>query len=459
MIDKKVTRTVFKNGFFLSLGAVALLGYVSAQMIGVSPELHPTMLKTATETIGWIGALATVLSGVLTLVLLGQKGGIVGGIALERARENTIKIGEKIYTKYKDKELLSSEEVAEKKLFQSFFHNIGNIALIDLPLSKETTPFKISPVSKEEANNALLKKAYIEHCFDKNTSTLGKLFIKVLNYDIMECVSDKDVCNNYDEKIAFKCFKTLFEINPFFTQADQKYITQELKKLNKVGNSLLAKFMSERENFTKLSEENRKLFLKVAGDKIVNRDELITLFNQQTQSKKNKDSNKETSIEEQEMQSIKVLENKPVVINELSYQNFASFKSNLLSLYNNHNEEKLNSVLNQIEAILLVREQLEQVLLFTTEKDSVDLKMFLTQDIDKVVHSFNREVNILHKMKIMKHPDLEKNKTFILDNIASRIEMIVDKIQQCQNTLHESLTDELKSEYEVNQKVLSAKMG
>jgi hypothetical protein len=449
-IENKVARTVHKYGRFLSLGLTLSLGYAATQTLGFASTTTIPYVGGAADIAGVGIFLVAAFSGFLSIASISEKS-LVGVTALEFLKGFKKQVGEKIYEHYNPNKVHSSTEVHEKELFASFFKTLGMATLLDIKTSK-TLPNKVEQLTSEQLNSEALKKAYLEQCVEKNVNILGKLFIFALTNN--EENKGKRLGEIKKSTLATTLFKDLLSLNHELNKAEQKYIKTELSKLktDSVKNPELIEFMQQRDNFSLLNNDNKELFLKIAGNKLENRDELVELYNQ-TDARKDKQYKKVT-----EEEAIQNLEQKTTVINELSYQTFSKFKTNVLSLYKNRDSELINLTLNQIESILLVKEQLEQVLPFTAEKEMMDLKMFLSQDVDKVITSFNREINILHKMKIMNHPELEEKKTLILDGINERMGLITNKMKDYQKLMHDSLNDELDSEYQVNKKVLSAKM-
>lgn len=454
MVEHKIARSMHKHGRFLTLGLTVALGYVGAHTIGFGQATTIPYLGGASELAGSALLLLTGLSTLFGLLSMSERG-LVGVGALGYIKSSHSLLGEKIYKKYKNTEVLSSSDVVEKELFMSFFKVVGDATLFDTTKTVNNV-IKIGILNQEHLNNPLIKKAYLEYVAEKNQNVLGKIFIDALSNNFTELIKDPYGISNFvrQEELATNLFKDLLTLNHELTASDQKYITHQLSRLkdNSIKNNHLIDFMQSRENFSLLNEENKKLFLNVSGNKLKNRDELIEVVNKQNIKKDISSTNEDSE------QSIQNLEHKPTVINELSYQNFSKFKANFQSIYQNIEIKDTESTLSKIETVLFLKEQIEEMLPFTAEKDMVNLKMFLNQDIDKIVNSFNREINILHKMKIMKHPELDEKKSFIFKNINERIDIITDKIGQYQKIIHDSLSDELDAEYEVNKKVLSAKM-
>lgn len=448
-MENKIARLVHKHGLFLSLGLTLTLGYMGTQALSFGSNTHIPVVSTAIE-LGGVGLfLLSAFSAFINILSVKDKS-LVGFSALNYMINEKKNIGETIYNHYKKSDVLSSDEVKEKEMFNSFFKTIGLAMLLDV---KATSNFKheVGIITEEQLNNSLLKKAYLEQCVDKNVNILGKLFIYSLTSNEHK---EKTKKTKDSEGLSGDIFKNLLLLNHELNESEQKYIKTELKKLKpeNITNSFLIEFMQQREHFALLDDENKKLFLHVAGNRLANRDELVEVYNKTAPV----NQNQEVNLSEE--QSIQSLEQRAVVINELSYQNFSKFKNNFFSIYQNEDKQKIEPILGKIEALLLVKEQLEQMLPFTAEKDLVDLKMFLSQDVDKIVNSFNREITILHKMKIMNHPELKEKKAIILEGINQRVDLVIDKVKDFQNVMHNSLSDELDSEYQVNKKVLSAKM-
>ena len=319
-------------------------------------------------------------------------------------------------------------------MVKSFTKTLAVAASLDL--LQELTPRINEDLSQTCINNAVIKEIYLKESLNQNTHALANLFKYALKH--------VESSTNYYLNIA----KIFLTIEPQFTQADQEVFTKLLKKINKdTINNKVIEYLSQKKVFLLFNEENQRLFLENLGQRIQNRDELIESINEKTNSVSNEIEDEAKPI---------VIKSEPLQINQLSSQNFNQFKQNCQTLYDNQTSN-LEPLLDKIEELLLFKEKVLGFMKHSTGTN-VEVEFFLTQDVDKIIHNFNREINILHKMKHLSHPDLEMNKELVISKMSDRIDLIIDKMTEHLKTLHQSLTDDLSIESEVNHKVLKCKM-
>lgn len=441
-----ILRKVIKHGIFLTLGFDALLGYSLYKSVGLFHHDF-TGIASAIPYVSTISlGIVNFLNVLLNAASLGEKGWMAGAFADDILTSTNQSISESMYKKYNNKDFYSQKESDEKALVTKFMKILTISASLDMS-KYQATKIKES-ISQSCVENSLIKEIYIKESINQNTHVIANLFKEAIEYTGDDRNNLNPEANNF-----FKIMKTLLVISPQLTQADQKTFTHLLKKNNfKSQNTKVIQFMSQKENFSLFNVENQKLFLKVFENKIRNRDFLI-----ETMSNNNSISNESpTSLVQVENDSTPiVIKNEPVVINELSLKSFNQFKQNCQTLYDNKDE--LNSLLDKVEETLLFKEKMLGFMKHSTTPH-IDIELFLNQDVDKLINSFNREVNILHKMQHLSHPDLEKNKTVVLEKMSNRVELIIEKMVEHLTKLHQGLTDDLNVESEVNHKVLSSKM-
>jgi hypothetical protein len=438
-VNKALIKTIHKSGHFLDLGTSLLLGYTTAQSVQLFHHGYTGLASAIPYISTGTAGLLTFIASALTLITFDIKGGALGNIiAKNLSILNDDKLN-KMYYEYKPKEVYNEEELKERTIFK----NTALILLVADSLNLITKYAGEININMDIDKNALkvpfVQKYYLTQFVEKDSAILASLFL--------ESLTCKPELKN--KSYALEIMTQLLNYHPQLTNADQKLLTSFLKKGKmKFKNEESIHFFSQPENFQLFNQENQKLFLNTFPDKISNRNELIGLMNTSVHSK----IDNAQSLNQDDGEPMK-MEDKPIVINQLSYQNFAQFKINCETLFTN--SSRLAPLLDKIEKVLLFKEKL---LTFMAGNDNIKAQLFLTQDIDKTIHNFNREINILHKMKVMDHPDVEANKEKILSTMSSRIDTIIEKMSEQIMLIHQSLTDDLNLENEVNQKVLSSKM-
>jgi hypothetical protein len=127
-------------------------------------------------------------------------------------------------------------------------------------------------------------------------------------------------------------------------------------------------------------------------------------------------------------------------------------------------EERFNSIfdtekdtLKGIQDLLLAKEKLSLILEDSGEQQYIEAKLFLDNDVDRVVKSFNDEIKILHKMKINSHPQLDAFKEITLNSINERMSIIQEKMLEINERLNDDMAQDLNTHIEVNRAVLKAK--
>lgn len=142
-----------------------------------------------------------------------------------------------------------------------------------------------------------------------------------------------------------------------------------------------------------------------------------------------------------------------ISINSNIQEKLDTFEKRFESIYGK------NETFNSIQDLFLVRENLSQFLThFDTQGQYIEAKLFLDNDINRVLNSFHEEVNLLTKMKLTKHPKFNEKKDVVLGSMVERIYLVNEKMNEINQHLHEAIEQDLDSTIEVNQKVLKAKM-
>jgi hypothetical protein len=448
MLKHNTSRFIVKHGHFLTLGLDALLAYSTYQSTGLFNHNFTGIASVLPYviTIPLIGL--TLIAGLSTMVMLGEKGGAVGEIYDDVITDLNNKASKEIYKKYNPKKYYSQDESEEQELVRKFTFTLGCAISLDLSscqLTKLEYTLAKEGLPKECITNSIVKEIYQNESFNQNTHAIANLFKFALNHN-----SENDSPNH-----CFRVLKILLSISPKLTQDDQKMITQLLSKNELTNaNEKVVGYMARKDIFLSLNDENQKLFLEVFTSKIKNRNELIDAINEKNATSSSKTTS--NTIEEKDDATPIEIKNEPLVINELSLKNFNQFKQNCQSLYDNQSQS-LNQLLDKVHELLLFK---EKMLGFVKNSlaSNVEIEFFLTQDIDKTIHNFNREINILHKMKHVGHPELDQNREIVLNKMSDRIDLIMEKMAEHLKALHQSLTEDLHIESEVNQKVLSSKM-
>lgn len=437
MITNKLSHKAFKYGHFIDVGTSLLLGFATYKSAALFHHDFSGFAVVTPYVVITISGAMTALASLMTAVGMTGKGGMSGEL-VRSSMEMSDKEAEKIYKNLNPNTVLSEEEVQEKILFCNFIKILSQAAIVDLQSKFKGEHFIHDNFYQDVEKSTLIEKFYIEHSINKNTTVLSNLFLESLTYEY----------ERNEQSRAFDCFKTLIKIHPELTEADQTALTFHFKK-NKIEKKRdnIINFMSQKENFALLNKENQTLFLQIFA--VDNRNELIEGMKEKGFLTHQKEHIK---VEDSSTKPL-VIKDKPIVINHLSYENLNQFRINCESIFKS--SKQLETLLEKIEKVLLFKEKL---LSFMEGTNDVNTQLFLTQDIDKTINNFNREINILHKMKVMDHPELEENKMKIMDTMTSRIDIILEKMSEKITMIHQSLTEDLNVQTEVNQKVLSSKM-
>lgn len=440
MLEKKFSKIIQKNNHFLDLGATLLLAYATYESTTLFGHHYTGLTSAIPIALTTTFCLLTIFIGALSLIGHDIKGGALGAIFTKNSLKLNEKQTNKIYYNYNPKELYSQEELKEKKIFTKALNLLIIASNLDAVSKFDGYPYIHEAFDEEAIKSPLIQKLYFKECVEKNSPILSNLFLEALTYQTKKDVS-----------YAKKTLQQLLDLNPQLTESDQKNFAHYLKfkkeKLKAIHPDVI-ELISQKEYFFLLNKENQKLFLTRFATHVKNRNELIEVFNQENKTTSNSIDNQIDTPN-----SSMSCQDKPIVINHLSYENFNQFRINCESIYNQ--SEILEQLLQKIEKVLLFKEKL---LSFMDSGNNIETELFLAQDIDKTIHNFNREINILHKMKVMDHPDLETNKVKILDNMSSRITVIIEKMSEQTSLIHQALSDDLNIETEINNKVLKSKV-
>lgn len=436
MIKEKLFRKIHKTGHLMSFGILSASFLLS--LASIFAALHQSVLGLMLLTIFIIPTINAYVI-LATLAFLKSKGGLVGYFFLKNRCNKIMKIslGEEVYNKMNPKTLYSKEELDERQAFSVFFKLLLKSSLLDLDYQTNW----IGNTAHNLKESKIIKDYYMNYYVSQNNPILAKLIIRSLSWRSEAYSCKSSIINANPDGYHF--FLKVFDLHPHFNKADQILLTQFFKKQDKASlkkaNFSSIHFLSKLENFKLLSQENQHLLLKVFELNIPNRNELIEFMEQK------ENNNAPIVITQKDVNP---------TINHESYKNFNSFKNNIHHVYDNKDE--VNEFLIQVEQILLFK---EQMLGYLKLNDDASLQYFLTQDIDKTIDNCNREINILHKMKMMKHPEIDKNSQDVLLTMKNRIMSILTKMNEQVAYIHKKLEEDLSLEKEVNDKVFSSRLN
>jgi hypothetical protein len=438
MLTEKLFRKFHTGASALSLGACGALAYFSGKL-GYHLYLKLAIYPTEDALFLLIPLLITLcfITISYSMININIKGGVLGYIlcGLRFRKIKKTNLGEKIYQKLNPKTLYSKDELEEKNAFSVFFKLLLKSSLIDLDNDNN----EIGITGYDLNKSKIIKDYYLNYYVNDNNPILAKLIIRSLNWQADNC-SYKTSFKNPD---GYHFFVKLFELNPHFTDADQQLLNQFFKKYNvkkfKKANLSSIHFLCKKEVFSKLNPSIQNHILHLFELKIKNRDELLEMIQSPNNST---------------IPVPLVNEAKEPSINKVSYKNFHLFKETTEKVYEENIEG--HEFLDKVQHVLLFK---EQILSFLKINQDSQLQLFLTQDIDKIINSCNREMNVLHKMKVMNHPDLEKNKGDTLKSMNMKIESIIEKMNEQVSTIHQKLEEDLEIEKEVNNKVFSSRLN
>lgn len=429
---------------FLSLGFTVLSTYSALKVLGYADAAHSTSL---------IG-----LGIGLAFVAMSNGFNLITGVSISQTKSffewggfkllnKQLKKAQQELVPFKGK-ALTFEQNKENKVIEQF---IATMYITSASLSNWSFFNFIDKRTKEQVCltlDDLKDKSHIYLPFYEKHFRSSFVLLKNL---IRAITDDK---TDYPSKI----FLALWPAHKnTFTQGETQYLEKHLdfkkiKKLDLFKNPYLFKALS-----FKLQENILVSAQKMGMDKI-NYEKLLTIHQEHAFFNKNQNTTNEEKIVDslatnQVLEQEKAL-NRDVVINPKSQQKLDTFEKRLNFVYQNE-----KAIVDSISQLLLAKEKLSFILEHSDEKQLyIEAKLFLDNDVDKVIKSFNEEILILMKMKINEHPQFEQFKENILDSINERVHIVKSKMLEVNQRLNEVMEQDLVATMQVNQTVLRAKM-
>jgi hypothetical protein len=292
-----------------------------------------------------------------------------------------------------------------------------------------------------------------EHIFEQHKDILLAIYKKHLKEDLILVNCLLKSCQKPQEYL-YDVFLTLWPAhNHSFNDIEMKYLERKLNDITFGGHCII----THKEVFSQLSLSLQEKVLVLAQEKQISPyiyKQLIEIHQKNDAFKDNTTLN--DSIDRAMKESI-IEQNKTdinsIEINSQSQEKLTSFEKMFAHVFENK-----ESILKEIEELMLNKEKLSYILDDAKEKHYIETKLFLDNDVDRTLQSFHDEVKILHKMKLNHHPQFEELKEHTLNSISDRMSLINSKMFEASEQINASIVQELTDKINVSQTVLKAKM-
>lgn len=429
-MEAQKLKKLYKVGNFIQLG-------LSLAALGATTAIGYHLIGQPETTINRLFDLATIIvaisAGISTLNSFSSS-----SLVLNKVRDKMYEYkktrGLDLFQRYITKEeLLDNEQLTLRKNCITFFEEVAGI---DFKFNyyewrDYTLEDKVSFLAKDPTIQKIYQKEYA------NQDIVGKEFIRVINRD-----------NRFTKDFAM--FLSLMELqNNEFTTLDLLYIENNFP--SQVANEDLMNYISNREVFTKLGKKIQNIILTQKENKYLSaetRASLLEYYNQNEEVKQNNSKVKEFNEE--------LNQNDDIVLSQNSFKAFSRTKKIMTKVYSE--PSNMTKTLENIESLLLLKEKFSTYL-EAKPNQYLDIQHFLKEDIDATIEAFSKEANILHKMKLFNHPQLEEHKQLVQTSILERLNLLQSQMSLYKDRIEKDLAYELNHEIEVNKSVLKAKMG
>lgn len=344
-------------------------------------------------------------------------------------------------------------------------------------VKKECLPYQHKVLSIEEKDKNKAVEQFIHAIFFYNASSLRffywrKALYKENNYSISQELFDKH--KNLLTLIYKKYFKDSFTLaNAFISSChcgygmdlfynlwpihQQKFNEDELRYMDrrityfKFKDNEVLTLLTDIKVFSQLSFTLQEKILMAAQKENINNESYNALFEAHQHHDQYQHEHAITETIEELIEQNPLLKQE-IVINPQSQKKLDTFEKRFAEIF------KDEATLKDIQSLLLSKEKLSFILQESGEKEYIEAKLFLDNDVDKVIKSFNEEISLLIKMKINEHPQFEQYKEEVLDSIAERTLMIKEKMLKVSQQMNDSIEEQLKEKISINKAILKAKM-
>lgn len=233
-------------------------------------------------------------------------------------------------------------------------------------------------------------------------------------------------------------FITLWELHhKKLTQEEFDYLNQHIKKIKDVT------LLTDETIFKGLKPTLQEKVLELIQDKSHAQktyDNLIYLHR----------ATNKIVVQKKELHHIEPLDEKQIK----SQEKIEVFKKSFNLVFTNQ-----SNVLHLIDELLLAKDQMALFLeQYDTGKRHIEAKIFLNNDIEQLLESFQEEVAILNKMQMTHHQEVDNRKALILDSMIERLQLVQNKMKAFSQEIHLSMDNELELELGIHQTVLKSKM-
>lgn len=431
MIETEKLKALYKHRNFLKIGAAMLSTGLTAALYSTMHLFHMDM----SSVLGYSVASLTVGSVGLWAMTLTDSHFVTHKIT-NKMYENIKSNGLALFNKHVSKEnMLTNENLETRTACMKFFEKI---AFIDFaPYGFDSTDWREESVPNKALDNKQVQEIYKKEY--KNQDIVGKQLIITL--------SKADTCYQQERELLFNLFK--LQDNQF-TQKDLVYIAQNFPQ---VASQEVMNFLAQREIFIQLGETIQSIILTQKDNKCLDNDNREKLLNYYSKGEEVKLANTQVKDFKKE---VDIKENEVIVIKEDSFKTLLSTKKIMNQVYSD--DSKMTEVLESIETLLLNKEKFLSYL-DTKPNQYLEVHHFLKEDINNTIDTFNQEAQILNKMKLFSHEQLEEHKNIVLISITERMNMLNIQLNVYKEQIEKDLVDELGHSLEVNKKVLSSKMS
>jgi hypothetical protein len=434
---EKIGEKVLKHDKFLNLGlSLTLLGGASYFIEkSFQPQYHDGLLGLPLFLVS--GAVGVLSIGVLSTTF--AQTNLMTNIGIKLIKHHFNGLTERLLPN----KALTLEEKEANKIAQCFMKNLLQYStLMNNGKSYYTTSFVLEA---EDYKKYHTQFTFLLNQF-KGTNIVAKCFCLAM----------------YGDKTGLSQFESLFTLqNNTFTQGDIDYIEKFLYKEITLENTLFINRSLGKMVFSQLSlKTQEKLLTDLNLEDIKNtyHNELFKIYKEKLLVGEQKEETLANSLAHVNTDKItQELKKQDIAITSpLDNQEFNTFSKQF-----NHLFPKSKEILNAIEAIYDAKNKMSTIIgNFKTQVNQhyVEAQLFLDNDVQKVIESFEKEAFLLSQMQTNSHPKLDEKKEMILDSMVERLHLIQNKMEEINNMINDAVETELDNTMLVNKKVLQAKM-
>lgn len=430
----QVSAQTVKHHRFLNLGLSAVFA------LGAVESFNQVSAPLLSSFCSVIFLMATIGNSVFSIPDEGMKGGansIVELIGLRSLNYQLKKTVKKLLP-YQHK-ALSTDELYANNTTEAFIQEMFYMSMPNERFNiwrndtHRTQDVHSSNYGSFEKYTSILQPLYEKHF--KDSYILANSFLKGVN---------RSNFYNY----AKQNFQVLWQFHgEEFTEKDMTYIEKNLKHIDFDANCLA----TDENIFSKLSfslQEKILVLAQLANNDTATYNKILKIHQQQKEYFAPDEKIKSTQSNSKD----EMLEEQKIVINPQSQKKLDTLEERFNSIFDTEKD-----TLKGIQDLLLAKEKLSLILEDSGEQQYIEAKLFLDNDVDRVVKSFNDEIKILHKMKLNSHPQLDAFKEITLNSINERMSIIQEKMLEINERLNDDMAQDLNTHIEVNRAVLKAK--